>query len=86
MLYSNEINIKTGKVVSENKLLFEMEKVAGDLAGGGWFGSGAKSVNKYEFNYNAGKSKLLISFRYTPENKNDKKITTNWASLWLTVK
>lgn len=72
-LYSSEINIKTGKVVSENKLLFEMEKVAGDLAAGGWFGAGAKSVNKFDFNYNANKTKLLISFRYTPENKNDKK-------------
>lgn len=71
-LYSTEIDIKTGRVINENKLLFEIDKVAGDLAAGGWFGAGAKIVNKYEYNYNAGNNKLLISVRYAPEFKSDK--------------
>lgn len=72
-LYSSQIDIKTGRAMNENKLLFENDKVAGDLQGGGWFASGAKTVNKYDYNYNAGNNKLLISYRYNPEIKNDKK-------------
>lgn len=72
-LYSTQIDVKTGKTLNENKLLFEIDKVAGNLQGGGWFGAGAKTVNKYDYNYNASNNKLLISYRYNPEERNDKK-------------
>ena len=73
MLYSSQIDVKTGKTIGKDKLLFENDKIAGDLQAGGFFAVGAKVVNKYEYNYNADNTKLLISYRFTPEFKNDKK-------------
>lgn len=75
-LYYDKIDIKTGKITDGNKKLFSTTKIGGDYGGaGGYFGFGSmgKTVNKYELNYDANSTRLLISYRLAPEERNDKK-------------
>ena len=71
-LYYDKIDVVNGKITESNKKLFQAERIAGS----GYVGNGfysAKSVGKYDFNFDADHTKLLISYRLSPEEKNDKK-------------
>ena len=79
VLFSDKIDIKTGKIIDGNKKILTTTKIGGDYSGGrGFFGAwsgygGGKTVNKYDFNYDAEGTHLLVSYRLTPEERNDKK-------------
>jgi hypothetical protein len=88
-LYYDKIDVKTGKITDANKKLFSCGKIAGEYGGSGMFfgmrpmGSGAgKTVGKYELNYDANNTHLLVSYRLYPEERNDKK---NYDKIGLQV-
>lgn len=71
-LYYDKIDVVSGKITESNKKLFQAEKIAGS----GYVSRGfysAKAVGKYDFNFDADHTKLLVSYRLAPEEKNDKK-------------
>jgi hypothetical protein len=71
-LYYDKIDVVSGKITESNKKLFQAEKIAGS----GYVSNGfysAKAVGKYDFNFDADHTKLLVSYRLAPEEKNDKK-------------
>lgn len=70
ILYSNQVDVKTGKLDGTSKQLIETRKLAGDVAMTGWYRY--KKVNKYQINYNADKTKLLVTYRVAPESRKDK--------------
>jgi len=70
MLYSDKIDVAGGKLTNTNSKLFETTKLAGDLMSTGFYKM--KMVNKFTFNYDAEQTKLLVSYRLKPEEKNDK--------------
>ena len=51
--------------------MIETTKIAGNLVASGFYQ--AKTSDKYQFNYDADKTKLLVSYRLKPEEKNDKR-------------
>lgn len=68
----DKIDVVNGKITESNKRLFQSERIAGS----GYVSSGfysAKSVGKYSFNFDADHTKMLVSYRLSPEEKNDKK-------------
>jgi hypothetical protein len=71
ILYYDEIDLKKGKVAQQNSKVLEASKMAGDWASGGFYS--LKTVNKYQFAVNSDSSHLLVSYRLSPEFKNDKK-------------
>ncbi|MBG9378092.1 hypothetical protein I5907_17780 [Panacibacter sp. DH6] len=71
MLYYDKIDVTAGKIKDANHKLFQATRMAGTLVGNGLYS--AKVVGKYRYNYNAERSKLLISYRLYPEQKSDKK-------------
>lgn len=71
-LYYDKIDVVSGKITVSNKKLFD----AGRIAAGAAVMTGFyryKAVGKYDFNYDADHSKLMVSYRLSPEEKNDKK-------------
>ncbi len=70
ILYSNQVDVKTGKLDGASKKLIETKKLAGDVAMTGLYRY--KKVNKYQINYNADKTKLLVTYRVAPESRKDK--------------
>jgi hypothetical protein len=78
-LFSDKIDLKAGKLTEENKKIITTTKIAGELSSGprNMWGfssySNIKVVGKYTFNYDANSTHLLVSYRLTPEEKNDKK-------------
>jgi hypothetical protein len=71
-LYYDKIDVVSGKITESNKKLFQAERIAGSSA----IMTGLyqyKMGGKYDFNYDADHTKLLISYRLAPEEKNDKK-------------
>jgi len=71
-LYYDKIDVVSGKITVSNKKMFD----AGRISGSGAAMTGFyryKVTNKYQFNYDAENTKLLVSYRLTPEEKNDKK-------------
>jgi hypothetical protein len=71
-LYYDKIDVVAGKITESNKKLFQAERIAGS----GYVSNGfysAKTVGKYSFNFDADHTKLLVSYRLSPEEKNDKK-------------
>ncbi len=96
-LYYDKIDVKTGKIIEGNKKILTSSKIAGDYGNatnrvGMWgYSSFGKTVNKYELNYDANNTHLLVSYRLFPEEKNDKKnydkigmyvYDQNMAKLW----
>ena len=71
ILYTNQVDVKSGKITGTEKQLLESKKLAGDVVMTGLYRY--KKVNKYDISYNADKTKLLITYRVTPENRKDKK-------------
>ena len=78
-LYYDKMDVKTGKIIEGNKKILTSSKIAGDYGNGttrvGMWGysSFGKTVNKYDLNYDANNTHLLVSYRLFPEEKNDKK-------------
>ncbi|MEO7265811.1 MAG: hypothetical protein ABIW38_12915 [Ferruginibacter sp.] len=75
-LYYDKLDVKTGKISEPNKKMLSTTKIAGEYSGSsfGWgIGSGGKTVGKYDLNYDANNTHLLVSYRLYPEERNDKK-------------
>ncbi len=75
-VYYDKLDVKTGKIIETNKKLFSASKIAGEYMGGGaWgmWGGGYKTANKYSINYDAEVTRMLMSYRLFPEERNDKK-------------
>ncbi len=71
ILYISRVDVKSGKVTGEPRELLESRKLAGDMEMTGLYRY--KKVNKYQFNYSADKSKLLITYRLVPDSRKDEK-------------
>ena len=71
-LYYDKIDVVSGKITESNKKLFQAERIAGSSAVMTGFYR-YKMGGKYDFNFDADHSKLLVSYRLAPEEKNDKK-------------
>ncbi len=71
-LYYDKINVVSGVITESNKKLFDAEKISG--SGGAMTGFYRyKATNKYDFNFDADNTKLLVSYRLAPEERNRKK-------------
>lgn len=70
-LYFDRIDVSSGKITDPNHKIIEATKIAGSTAKTGFYSY--KTTNKYQYNYDAGKKKLLVSYRLMPEEKKDKK-------------
>ena len=71
LLYYDIIDVANGKLASTNTKIIETTKLSGSLVTTGFYR--AKTVGKYQFDFDADTTKLLVSYRLTPEEKNDKK-------------
>ncbi|MCW3093805.1 MAG: hypothetical protein JWP81_4874 [Ferruginibacter sp.] len=72
LLYYDKIDVQTGKITVANHKMLEASKIAG--SGGTMTGFYRfKATNKYDYNFDADQKKLLVSYRLTPELRNDKK-------------
>ena len=77
-LYYDKMDVKTGKIIEGNKKILTSSKIAGDYGNatnrvGMWgYSSFGKTVNKYDLNYDANNTHLLVSYRLYPEEKKDK--------------
>lgn len=71
----NTVDIKNATVSSPKKSLIEAKKLASTIIYGDYnafLGTYKMKVSKYQYNYDADNSKLLVSYRIKPEEKNDK--------------
>ena len=80
-LFYDVIDIAKGKLASTNNKMIEATKMTGSLVSTGGFYR-AKVANKYDFNFDAEKTRMLVSYRLVPEEKNDKK---NYDKIGLNV-
>lgn len=71
-LYYDKIDIAKGRIAATNQKMFQTTRIAGDLVRTGYFYS-AKVDNKYQFNFDADRKNLLVTYRLYPEEKKDKK-------------
>ncbi|MBX2922194.1 MAG: hypothetical protein KF746_08385 [Chitinophagaceae bacterium] len=71
MLYATAVDVKNGKLGDINENIIETNKLAGDAMMTGWYSY--KKVGKYNFNFDANRTKLLVSYRLAPTEKKDKK-------------
>ncbi len=72
----NVVDIKNATVSSPNKNLIEAKKLASTIIYGDYnafLGTYKMKVSKYQYNYDVNGTKLLVSYRIKPEEKNDKK-------------
>ncbi|MDP9042883.1 MAG: hypothetical protein M3N30_12950 [Bacteroidota bacterium] len=72
ILYYDKIDAVKGKIADANHKMFETTKIAGQATRSGILYS-YKTTEKYQYNYDADRKKLLVSYRLTPEFRNDKK-------------
>ncbi len=80
-LYYDKIDVATGKIADINHKLFETGRLGGEsVVMTGFYRY--KLDGKYKFNYDAEEKKLLVSYRYQPEERNDKK---NYDKIGLQV-
>lgn len=80
-LYCDKIDVASGKITDLNHKLVETTRLGGEsvkLTGFYRY----KLDGKYKFNYDANEKKLLISYRFQPEERNDKK---NYDKIGLQV-
>ena len=71
ILYYDKVDVTKGKIAEINKKMLETSRIAGLMAGRGFYSF--KTVGKYKFDYDADRKKLLVSYRLNPEQRNDKK-------------
>ena len=79
-LYYDKLDVTGAKLTGNNTKMFETTRLSGDLASTGFYQM--KVANKYQFNYDAERKKLLVNYRLWPEEKNDKK---NYDKIGLQV-
>lgn len=72
ILYYDKIDVANGKIAQPNIKLFSTTKIAGAYKQLTGFYS-YKTTEKYQYNYDADRKKLLVSYRLEPEFRNDKK-------------
>src|SRR4029079_3808259 len=72
LMYCDKIDVVNGKIIQPDTQLFTSTKIGGGYADLIGFYS-YKSTEKYQYNYDADRKKLLISYRLEPEFRNDKK-------------
>jgi len=72
VLYYDKIDVAKGKIAEANHKLFETTKIAGQFTHAGFLYN-YKTTEKYQYNYDADRKKLLVSYRLEPESRNDKK-------------
>jgi hypothetical protein len=70
-LFYDKIDVVNGKITESNKKLFDAGKIMGNSAVMTGFYR-YKMTDKYDFNFDADHTKLLVSYRLAPEEKNDK--------------
>jgi len=70
-LYYDQIDVKSGKMLVTNKKVHETSRLAGDMVQRGFYSY--KLDNKYQFNFDADRKHLLVTYRLFPEEKRDKK-------------
>jgi len=72
MLFYDQIDLAKAKLNQSHTKMFETTKVAGTaMITTGLYSY--KMANKYQFDYDADRSRLLVSYRLYPEVRNDKK-------------
>jgi hypothetical protein len=71
-LFYDKVDVVSGKITESNKKLFDANRISGSSAIMTGFYR-YKMGGKYEFNFDADNTKLLVSYRLAPEEKNDKK-------------
>jgi hypothetical protein len=81
VLYYDKIDVASGKITDLNHKLFETSRLGGETAVMTGFYR-YKLDGKYKFNYDAERKKLLVSYRFQPEERNDKK---NYDKIGLQV-
>jgi hypothetical protein len=81
MLFYDKIDIIKGKISDANHKMLETTKLAGTVTNGRGLYS-YKLAGKYKFDYDVDRKKLLVSYRLSPEERNDKK---NYDKIGLQV-
>ncbi|MBX3253975.1 MAG: hypothetical protein KF862_07520 [Chitinophagaceae bacterium] len=71
MLFVTTIDVNNGKLGNKNEKLIETDRLAGSMSTTGWYSF--KKTDKYQFNFDANRTKLLVSYRLAPADKKDKK-------------
>lgn len=72
MLFATIVDVKTGKLASNDVKLIEAGKMGGTpMSAGGWYSY--KLGNKYDFQFDANRTKLMVNYRLAPLDRNDKK-------------
>jgi hypothetical protein len=71
MLFYDKINVQTGKITEPNKTMFQTTKIAGSKTPRGFYSM--KTTDKYDFDFDNDRNILCVSYRLTPESKNDRK-------------
>ncbi|MEO6718957.1 MAG: hypothetical protein ABIN67_01285 [Ferruginibacter sp.] len=79
-LYFDKLDVNSGKITEANHKMFESSKIAGNATMRGFYSY--KTTDKYLFNFDAQHTKLLVSYRLIPEERNDKK---NYDKIGLQV-
>ena len=79
-LFFDKIDVNAGKITEANHKMFEASKIAGSTSMSGLYRY--KTTDKYQYNYDAERKKLLVSYRLVPEERNDKK---NYDKIGLQV-
>ena len=70
-LYYEKIDVTTGKVIKSEQKVLEASKIVGTTMASGFYQF--KTVNKYKYETDVTQKVLLVSYRLSPEEKNDKK-------------
>lgn len=70
-LYYDKIDVGLGKLTETNKKLIETTRLGGTTVTSGFYQY--KVSNKYKFDFDADHKLMLVSYRLTPEERNDKK-------------
>ena len=71
LLYATKVDVKKGRLEDRNQKLIEADKMG--AAGYQTIGLYSyKKIGKYDFNFDAGHTKLLVSYRRVPESRKDK--------------
>jgi hypothetical protein len=71
MLFFDKIDVGTAKITEANTRMFETTKLTGSTEAKGFYNF--KTTNKYKYQYDADRKKLLVTYRLSPEERNDKK-------------
>lgn len=70
-LYATRVDVKNGRLANKDQKLIEANKMGSEgYMPTGWYSG--KKIGKYQFNYDADRKKLLVSYRLIPEDRRDK--------------